>query len=588
MATKWGEHGIGEDPVKASNYPGKKLCERLSRREGHWSGKGQVNIEFRQNDVVPLEDDQQLEYKGSYGRVCRSILTVDEERIVVARKTMRLSDIPAKKIRDEVKILEDLKHRHLVTFIGSLTSRGFASILMYPFATCDLERLLQGLDEAQYHGQKSPVSTLLSELGWIQTGPKAAPWKPGDIFPHLQRICGCVCSALLYLHQRRIRHKDIKPSNVLVSKDGVYITDFNISKAFKSDLSSHTVGPYAGTMRYSAPECVYETGRSYPSDVYSLGLVFMEIYTYILGRPRSEMNDYTKSDLSLSKDSQIRHAALRILWVRVIFDGAGRGGFGTNSGMQELILRMISENQDARPEAFEVMSELWAHSPSGDFFCNECRKHKGCVGYKGLRKRFSELYKKYDDAIKEKNDLEKKLEQAREELKASRASNGPLSPSSELGPRKSPQLTSRSLSQVSVIRSPRTGPPVIRNKSGQRLDLDSLSYSHNLDKRNDDLIDTLNKVQGLKLCRAHYLTERCRNPNCSHQHDVNLTEEELEALRYLTRGQAPCNYGNGCTYPKCIYGHICPQGPLKRLHDCPFADDMHIRDTVPVFSDSLD
>ncbi|KAB8259448.1 kinase-like domain-containing protein [Aspergillus pseudonomiae] len=520
MATKWGEHGIGEDPVKASNYPGKKLCERLSRREGHWSGKGQVNIEFRQNDVVPLEDDQQLEYKGSYGRVCRSILTVDEERIVVARKTMRLSDIPAKKIRDEVKILEDLKHRHLVTFIGSFTSRGFASILMYPFATCDLERLLQGLDEAQYHEQKSPVSTLLSELGWIQTGPKAAPWKPSDIFPHLQRICGCVCSALLYLHQRRIRHKDIKPSNVLVSKDGVYITDFNISKAFKSDLSSHTVGPYAGTMRYSAPECVYETGRSYPSDVYSLGLVFMEIYTYILGRPRSDMNDYTKSDLSLSKDSQIRHAALRILWVRVIFDGAGRGGFGTNAGMQELILRMISENQDARPEAFEVMSELWAHSPSGDFFCNECRKHKGCVGYKGLRKRYSELYKKY-----------KKLEQAREELNASRASNGPLSPSSEVGPTKSPQLTSRSLSQVSVIRSPRTGPPVIRNKSGQRLDLDSLSYSRIVDKRNSDLIDTLNKL----LARMEMVV-RIRND----------------------------------------------------LHGCPFADDMHIRDTIPVLSDPLD
>ncbi|UDD65226.1 hypothetical protein AFCA_012419 [Aspergillus flavus] len=468
MATEWGRQGIGEDPNKPPSYPGQKLCERLSGRQGHWSGKGQVNVEFRPNDVVPLKDDTQVEYKGTYGRVCRSILTVGEEAIVVARKEMRLSEVSEEKVNREVKILQSLRHRHLVTFIGSFTARGFASILVYPFATCDLEKLLEELDYAQYHEQKDTVSTLLAELGWIPTTTKAAQWKPGDIFPNLRRICGCVCSALLYLHQHRIRHKDIKPSNVLVGKDGVYITDFNISKAFENDRSSRTMGPYAGTRIYSAPECVYDA-RSYPSDVYSLGLIFMEIYTYILGRPRSEMEEYTRSNLSLSKDSQIRHAALRVLWVRVIFDGAGRGDFGMSSGMQELILRMISENQDARPDAFEVLSGLWVYSPSGDFFCNECRKHRGWVGYKGLEKRYNQLYKRYQDSLKEKASLEKRSEQAREEVKGGQSGSSPL-----------PQSSERSPSQISVLRSPRTGPTVGRNKSGQRLDLDSLSYARHV------------------------------------------------------------------------------------------------------------
>ncbi|RAQ80197.1 hypothetical protein COH21_004275 [Aspergillus flavus] len=576
MATEWGRQGIGEDPNKPPSYPGQKLCERLSGRQGHWSGKGQVNVEFRPNDVVPLKDDTQVEYKGTYGRVCRSILTVGEEAIVVARKEMRLSEVSEEKVNREVKILQSLRHRHLVTFIGSFTARGFASILVYPFATCDLEKLLEELDYAQYHEQKDTVSTLLAELGWIPTTTKAAQWKPGDIFPNLRRICGCVCSALLYLHQHRIRHKDIKPSNVLVGKDGVYITDFNISKAFENDRSSRTMGPYAGTRIYSAPECVYDA-RSYPSDVYSLGLIFMEIYTYILGRPRSEMEEYTRSNLSLSKDSQIRHAALRVLWVRVIFDGAGRGDFGMSSGMQELILRMISENQDARPDAFEVLSGLWVYSPSGDFFCNECRKHRGWVGYKGLEKRYNQLYKRYQDSLKEKASLEKRSEQAREEVKGGQSGSCPL-----------PQSSERSPSQISVLRSPRTGPTVARNKSGQRLDLDSLSYARHVVSENSSLIDTMNKVQGLRLCRSHYLTERCRHPNCTHRHDTNLTEEELETLRYLTRAQAPCNSGNGCKYPKCIYGHMCPQGPVKRFHNCSFGEDMHISDTVPVLSDSLD
>lgn len=132
--------------------------------------------------------------------------------------------------------------------------------------------------------------------------------------------------------------------------------------------------------------------------------------------------------LSLSKDSQIRHAALRVLWVRVIFDGAGRGDFGMSSGMQELILRMISENQDARPDAFEVLSGLWVYSPSGDFFCNECRKHRGWVGYKGLEKRYNQLYKRYQDSLKEKASLGmfRRLDRAcrltnahREEIRAS-------------------------------------------------------------------------------------------------------------------------------------------------------------------------
>ncbi|KAB8217262.1 hypothetical protein BDV33DRAFT_206531 [Aspergillus novoparasiticus] len=211
--------------------------------------------------------------------------------------------------------------------------------------------------------------------------------------------------------------------------------------------------------------------------------------------------------------------------------------------------------------------------------CNISKAFKNdqSPGTMGLETRYSELYEWYKTFLQGKPSLEKRLEQARQEVKESRSGSPPLPHSGE-----------RSPSPISVLRSPKAGPTVTRNKSGQRLDLDSLSYARHVVTKNSPLIDTMNKVQGLRLCRSHYLTERCRHPNCTHRHDTNLTQEELETLRYLTRAQAPCNSGNGCKYPKCIYGHMCPQGPLKGLHTCSFAEDMHISDTIPVLSDSLD
>ncbi|OAL43443.1 kinase-like protein, partial [Pyrenochaeta sp. DS3sAY3a] len=93
----------------------------------------------------------------------------------------------------------------------------------------------------------------------------------------LNRAFGCLASGLAYMHRQKIRHKDIKPQNILIHQGSVLYTDFGIS--FDADDDNTTTIGYVGafTRRYCAPEVQDHTRRDRKSDVYSLGCVFVEI-----------------------------------------------------------------------------------------------------------------------------------------------------------------------------------------------------------------------------------------------------------------------------------------------------------------------
>jgi serine/threonine protein kinase len=86
-----------------------------------------------------------------------------------------------------------------------------------------------------------------------------------------------------YLHENRIRHKDIKPQNVLVKGYQVFLTDFGISLDWSELNQSTTSGPAIRTLHYCAPEVADFMPRNSLSDVWSLGCVFLEIWTALKG-----------------------------------------------------------------------------------------------------------------------------------------------------------------------------------------------------------------------------------------------------------------------------------------------------------------
>lgn len=206
--------------------------------------------------------------RGSYGEV-------DEVRELstgasYARKHIHLdadrpSDVIENEVKNEVAIMQKLRHLHIATvlfYIKEDESKAY-SIFMLPVADCDLQRFLTRCTEQDY-----------------------APALIKQIYPWF----GCLLDALAYAHKLRIKHQDIKPSNILIKNNQPYLCDFGLAKDFAETNTSTSQGPKPkGTMIYRAPEVSPGSIRGRKADVFALGCVYSEMLTVT---QRKSLEDY--------------------------------------------------------------------------------------------------------------------------------------------------------------------------------------------------------------------------------------------------------------------------------------------------------
>ena len=88
-----------------------------------------------------------------------------------------------------------------------------------------------------------------------------------------------VADALYYAHQNHIIHGDIKPSNIMLTTEGIpMVVDFGLSKDIKKLCASKT-NEFTGTLAYAAPEQIKEGIVSEKTDIWSLGVTLYELLT---------------------------------------------------------------------------------------------------------------------------------------------------------------------------------------------------------------------------------------------------------------------------------------------------------------------
>ncbi|GAC41666.1 Stk1 family PASTA domain-containing Ser/Thr kinase [Paenibacillus popilliae] len=93
------------------------------------------------------------------------------------------------------------------------------------------------------------------------------------------RIATQICDALDHAHQNRIIHRDIKPHNILIGRNGrVKVTDFGIARAVTSSTITQT-GSVVGSVHYFSPEHAKGISAGEKSDLYSLGIVLYQMLT---------------------------------------------------------------------------------------------------------------------------------------------------------------------------------------------------------------------------------------------------------------------------------------------------------------------
>ena len=125
---------------------------------------------------------------------------------------------------------------------------------------------------------------------WLATRPSAAARK---------RIFRQILDAMAYCHERQIWHLDLKPSNILITKDGLTakIIDFGLS-----DNSGFAFRQTGGTRKYAAPEQLAGQVADHRSDIYALGGLLKRMFPYRYGRAvrRAQRPDPNKRPQSVA------------------------------------------------------------------------------------------------------------------------------------------------------------------------------------------------------------------------------------------------------------------------------------------------
>ncbi|KAI8525207.1 hypothetical protein RHMOL_Rhmol13G0211500 [Rhododendron molle] len=296
-----------------------------------------------------FSDDNKIG-EGGFGAVYKGLLPDGQE--VAVKRLSRTSGQGATEFKNEVVLVAKLQHRNLVRLLG-FCLEGEENILIYEFVpNKSLDYFLFGLAilttlcyiACYLFRQKYPLEQ--AKLDWSRR----------------YKIIGGVARGMLYLHEDsrlRIIHRDLKASNILLDGDmNAKVSDFGMARIFGVDQTQGNTSQVVGTFGYMSPEYVTCGQFSVKSDVFSFGVLVLEI---ISGK---KINNFYQSEDGAVDLLSYAWKLWREGTPLNLMDPTLQGSYSRNevSRCVHIALLCVQDDPDARPSMATVVLMLNSYS----------------------------------------------------------------------------------------------------------------------------------------------------------------------------------------------------------------------------------
>ena len=253
-------------------------------------------------------------------------------------------DTQAQKVyENEIKVLSKVaEDDHLIRVRGTYTDKKYLVMLLEPVADRNLKQYMNGGPLTSVKGQQK-----------------------------FRTYFGCLAHTIRFLHDPSTEtlHKDIKPENILLKDGHLILTDFGTAFDWSKTGQSMTrsnAGDHR-TPRYQSPEVATSSEFHRSSDIWSLGVVFLEMVTFLRGKRIAEMDTFLQTNGARRTEIHL-NLDVAMNW----FEQLQAHGEGSPIDNEPLswIKRMLNREHSNRPTAAAVYQDIAAFHDG--MFCGRC------------------------------------------------------------------------------------------------------------------------------------------------------------------------------------------------------------------------